>query len=289
MVAECTDPLALVRRFMAENEQVELEETEEALIQKAQQAMSRCNWVVGECASKWTERYAQGRTDADFGRLVGMSGDQVYQRRRVWETFADTYQNFPSLRWSHFYVALNWDDAEEILNWAEEQQTTVSEMKAWRRLQHGEDLRTPAEETPTDDMIAYVPTETTMVRDPGEFSREGGESVPFTADEGAERPATVAGVARDVEQPAGGEYTPFRKEARGVPATEKDSDVAVVERPQPSPDQVIRRLTVALERCNNALTPEVMQEFSKLPDDIKQRFTKATKKLLVKAGKLGLS
>ena len=64
-------------------------ETEQQLVQIAQQALSSCNWTVGECAAKWTKKFAKGRTDADFGNMVGLSGDQVYQRRRVWETFAE--------------------------------------------------------------------------------------------------------------------------------------------------------------------------------------------------------
>ena len=64
-------------------------ETEKELIQRAQTAVSQCNWTVGECAVQWTKKFARGRTDADFGELVGMSGDQVYQRRRVCETFTD--------------------------------------------------------------------------------------------------------------------------------------------------------------------------------------------------------
>ena len=42
-------------------------ESEDQLLQRAREALSRCNWEIGECAAKWTERYARGRTDADFG------------------------------------------------------------------------------------------------------------------------------------------------------------------------------------------------------------------------------
>ena len=49
-------------------------ETEKDLIQRAQTAVSQCNWTVGECAVQWTKKFARGRTDADFGELVGMSG-----------------------------------------------------------------------------------------------------------------------------------------------------------------------------------------------------------------------
>ncbi len=119
--------------------------TENELIQKAQAAISSCNWTVGECASLWCEKYARGRTDADFGSSVGLSGDQVYSRRRVSESFADVRDSYPELKWSHFYVALTWQDSAECLGWANENQATVAEMKAWRRMQNGEDLTVEAE------------------------------------------------------------------------------------------------------------------------------------------------
>lgn len=113
-------------------------ESEAALIQRVKESISRNNWTIGECASQWTARYAKGRTDDDFGAAVGMTGDQVYQRRRVHDRFrgvSDTYRN---LSWSHFYAALTWDDAEACLDWACENYATVSEMKAWRTAQTGE-------------------------------------------------------------------------------------------------------------------------------------------------------
>jgi hypothetical protein len=67
--------------------QIIVAESEEQLISTARDAVSQCNWVVGECASKWTQRYARNRTDGDFGQMVGLSGDQIFQRRRVWEAF----------------------------------------------------------------------------------------------------------------------------------------------------------------------------------------------------------
>jgi hypothetical protein len=101
-------------------------ETEQELVAQAQVAVSRCNWVVGECAAKWTQKYSKGRTDADFAAKVGLSTDQVYQRRRVWESFAGVRESFPSLKWSHFYAALNWEDAAECFAWTEENEATVA-------------------------------------------------------------------------------------------------------------------------------------------------------------------
>ncbi len=114
--------------------------TEEEIIQASQRAYSDYRWLIGEYASKWTQRYARGRADCEFGYLVSsQDGEQIYQCRRVWETFSDIRSQFPYLKWSHFFAAMNWDDAAECLQWAEEAQATVAEMKAWRRALRGEE------------------------------------------------------------------------------------------------------------------------------------------------------
>lgn len=113
---------------------------ESALIQESLRAISDSSWVVGSMASQWLRKHASGRTDTDFGSLVGLSPDQVYQRRRVWETFGDVKESHPKLRWSHFFAALDWDDAAECLTWASDVQANVPEMRAWRRAQNGQDL-----------------------------------------------------------------------------------------------------------------------------------------------------
>ena len=119
-------------------------ESEAAMIRKAKQVLSNSSWQLGEIASQWTAAYARGRTDYDFGAAVGgMTGDQVNQRRRVWDRWgsSDIYRKFGAvLSWSHFYAALNWDDAESVLQWAYDNQATVAEMKAWRRAEHGDDI-----------------------------------------------------------------------------------------------------------------------------------------------------
>ena len=119
---------------------------EEDLIQATKQAVSESNWSIGESASIWMQRHARGRTDVDFGLLTGLGGDHVYQCRRVWEAFSDVRSRFAVLKWSHFYAALNWDDAAENLEWASDVDATVAEMKAWRRATRGEDLVATSEE-----------------------------------------------------------------------------------------------------------------------------------------------
>lgn len=246
-------------------------ESEAALIARAQTAVSRCNWEVGECAALWTKRFARGRTDADFAQLVNLSGDQVYQRRRVWETFNDVYQNYPGLRWSHFYSALAWDDAAECLQWAQEIGATVAEMKAWRRAQRGEDLSEPSAE-PAD----WFPSEPVEVRVPGTAAAAEG-AAPGVRNGAA--PPVVAGVARAAE---GDDYAPFRDGA----VTPASTESAPVERPAPTVSQLVRRMTVSLERCVDAVDAGFRKRFSEVPAQDRKRFLKAVERLADKTAGL---
>lgn len=240
------------------------EDSESALITRAQSALSRCNWEVGECAALWTKRFARGRTDADFGVLVGLSADQVYQRRRVWETFGDVAENYQALKWSHFYSALNWDDAAECLQWAQDVQAGVAEMKAWRRAQRGEDLSEPG----IDEPFNLAPAELTVV----------GESAPFDADS-PRVPASLEG--RQLATLATGgmgegtttSYAPFREDAVSVPHREESP------RPEPTTEQLVKRMTTAIERCHAAINSQFCRQFSKLPEETRRRFLKAIEQL----------
>lgn len=113
------------------------QESEAALVKRAKEAISDSNWKVGECASLWTERYARGRTDEDFGAAIGMSGDQVRQRRGVWERWGGISDMYPKLSWSHFYASMAWNDADRCMQWACDNEATVAEMKAWRSAENG--------------------------------------------------------------------------------------------------------------------------------------------------------
>ena len=250
--------------------------TEQALIQRAQIAVSNCNWTVGECAAQWTKKFARGRTDADFGELVGMSGDQVYQRRRVFETFADAQERYASLKWSHFYIALNWDDSTECLSWANDNEATIAEMKAWRRLQRGEDV--------------------TVEPDGGEAGQWGGDGASAFGDYGSQGTTPVRSEA-DLELPAvrvatsgndgkrgsregatadaaglsQGEYAPYRTGAT-KPPTREVLDEVPGSMPSVSTEQSVKRLSVMIERCAKAITPDVQRNFSQLPEKVRTRF-----------------
>ena len=197
--------------------------SESELVQAAAECVSDSKWFVGQCAVDWQNRFGAGRTDADFGELVGLSGESVYQRRRVFETFADVRDQYPNLekKWSHYLFALTWEDAPECLAWANENKASRREMVAWRRMQHGEDLTDPEGLTEsTDESSPWDSTEAS-----GEGITEGNSEGITDDDDGTDSavmddggdvdeqdgssPENESPVETDVDKP----YAPFRGES----------------------------------------------------------------------------
>lgn len=255
-------------------------ESEEQLISTARDAVSQCNWVVGECASRWTQRYASGRTDQDFGQMVGLSGDQIYQRRRVWEAFGESYRQYAGLKWSFFYVALNWDDAFECLEWAQSSGATVSEMRAWRRAQRGEDLFAESSDgysewaAPIGFDTSRIPL--SAVVDPAQFTPAGMGNRAGVAT--AERPgAPVMGMAaRDSSD----SYAPFRADAGSVPVAVHDEEPRA--RAELTPDQLWKKAANILERLNRALSEEVLSVLEDQPEKLRHRMAEALSEIVEK-------
>lgn len=244
-------------------------ETESDLVSRAQLAVSQCNWVVGECAARWTQRYAKGRTDADFGQLVGLSGDQVYQRRRVWETFGDVRGDYPGLKWSHFYISLNWDDAPECLQWAEENQATVGELKMWRRTMHGSDAEdnSPPDPWGGDPAMSFLPTMPVPVRDVDDSTGDPGERSRGGSEERADKSRVETA------------YAPFRSNAGSAPESSAETKASG----DIDAEQLMKRITTTLERINKTLTPKILESAKDVPESVLERFQNAVEELHAKA------
>ena len=212
----------------------------------------------------------------DFGQLVGLSGDQVYQRRRVWETFGDVRGDYPSLKWSHFYISLNWDDAPECLQWAEENQATIAELKMWRRTLHGGEAAddSPPDPWGGDPNVSFVPTTPVAVRDVDDS----------TADV-AER-ARGGGEGRTEREQNEVAYAPYRSNAGAAPESESPAKAASESSDGRETEQLIKRITTTLERINKALTPDVLEKLSGLPESLGDRFHAAVDELHAKARNL---
>ena len=242
--------------------------TEDAIVETARHAVSQCNWVIGQCAAEWTQRYAAGRTDGDFGELVGLSADQVYQRRRVWETFADVRTEYAQLRWSHFYAAVTWDDAPDALSWSEEMGATVAEMRAWRRGQRGEDLTQPAEpdELPPFEPTSVLQPTTTHIASfddaDGEAASGGGSASGERSEESSMALARQTGES---------EYAPYGADARGdgSEAAAKDDDTPL------RPLAEFKKVAKALERLNEQLSAPLLATFYEIPGDVQDRVNEA--------------
>lgn len=151
-------------------------DSEQELLERARRASSYVAFIVGAAAAAWCQRYARGRTDADLAHLLGLNRSTVTNRRQVHERFCQTFDNYGRLKWSHFFVALNWPDAETCLAWAHDNKATVDEMKAWRRMQHGEDLTvdSEAEIEPEPEFaretVAALPAMSAVEHDPAELT-----------------------------------------------------------------------------------------------------------------------
>jgi hypothetical protein len=96
------------------------EETEEQIVSVCRELVEKiddCKWQVGRLAHEWTKRFARGRTDADFGQLVGLSEDQVQRRRKVFSTYGDVSASMRKLseRWLPSPFPLSCRVAGELL------------------------------------------------------------------------------------------------------------------------------------------------------------------------------
>ncbi len=119
--------------------------------------ISRTNWEKGKIISQWRETLMNSEatpstySDEAWSRRVGgVTPQHVGRLRRVFDRFASTYDTYPSLYWSHFLAALDWDDAEMWLEGAMQSSWSVSQMRRTRWESMGSD---PAEE-PTDSDVA---------------------------------------------------------------------------------------------------------------------------------------
>ena len=128
------------------------EETEAQIVAACRELIAKIDdskWQIGRLAHEWTQRHAKGRTDEDFGKLIGLPQQQVNQRRLVWATFGDVYHTCGKLGWSHFREVLSWEDAEEWLAEANANEWSVATMKRMRdvrqRIDNGDDLTEPNE------------------------------------------------------------------------------------------------------------------------------------------------
>jgi hypothetical protein len=91
--------------------------SETQLVEISRQSLTACHFTIGAAAAIWCHKYTRGRTDADFGALVGLTVDQIYDRRRVWNRFrvSGLDRKFVGPDWSHYRLNVTRPGAPELL------------------------------------------------------------------------------------------------------------------------------------------------------------------------------
>ena len=130
--------------------------------------VSQTNWEKGKVIYSWRTRLIEAglprsvySDEAIAQRIGGISSQHVGRLRRVYEKFgaADAPcrgEAYPSLYWSHFQAALDWDDASRWLEKASVEGLSVAQMRIARWEEYG----APADRKPKEsDIVASEPDE----------------------------------------------------------------------------------------------------------------------------------
>lgn len=103
------------------------------------QLVSTTNWHKGEIICSWRKQLedkgvsASECSDEAWSQLVGgVTPQHVGRLRRTFERFGHVYSEYEGVFWSHFYAALDWDDAEMWLEGAVQSKWSVSAMRKQR-------------------------------------------------------------------------------------------------------------------------------------------------------------
>ena len=103
------------------------------------QLISTTNWEKGQIICQWRESLKKGKaahsefSDEAWCQLVGgVTPQHVGRLRRTFERFGHVYQEYQGIFWSHFYAALDWDDAEMWLEGAVQNKWSISGMRQQR-------------------------------------------------------------------------------------------------------------------------------------------------------------
>jgi hypothetical protein len=131
----------------------------ETFIGQWNQLISTTNWDKGAIICQWRdslkeqEAAAGDYSDEAWAQMVGgVSSQHVGRLRRTSERFGHVFGEYEGLYWSHFYAALDWDDAEMWLEGAIQNKWSISQM----RHQRWETLGKVAEDKPQDSDIVTL-------------------------------------------------------------------------------------------------------------------------------------
>ena len=181
---------------MQEQPAIENASTENESIEKASlpyigqwnDLVSTTNWDKGRIICNWRDALiADGAPAAEYSddawaRCVGgVSGQHVGRLRRVYQRFGETQRDYPSVYWSHFQAALDWNDAEMWLEGVVQNNWSVSQLRnaRWEALGAPEDLK-PQD---SDIVVAELDEDVNPLLDGSTGDAEGSEPLTTTTSE----------------------------------------------------------------------------------------------------------
>lgn len=101
--------------------------------------ISSTNWEKGRIISQWRGALVDaGEAATEFSdeawakRVGGVTASHVGRLRRVYDVFGASYETYTGLYWTHFLIAMDWDDAPLWLEGAAQSGWSVSQMRTQR-------------------------------------------------------------------------------------------------------------------------------------------------------------
>jgi len=115
------------------------EEISEPFVGQWHELVSRTNWEKGRIIHDWRRTLvdsgvpATAYSDEVWAQQVGgVTAPHVGRLRRVYVQFGESAASYPGLSWTHFLVAMDWDDAPLWLQGATDASWSISAMRKQR-------------------------------------------------------------------------------------------------------------------------------------------------------------
>ncbi len=117
----------------------ELEAATAPFVDRWGRLISQTNWEKGRIIFEWRRALADSGAAASAyadevwsQRVGGVTPQHVGRLRRVYQRFGEVKDQYPGIFWSHFQVALDWEDAEMWLEGAVQNGWSVAKMRTVR-------------------------------------------------------------------------------------------------------------------------------------------------------------
>ena len=167
---------------LTEDQSRELDQRSQPFLGKWSQLISTTNWDKGAIIVDWQESMEKSElpkrcySDEAWSQLVGGSTPQHIGRlRRTYQRFNHVYKQYDGLFWSHFYAALDWDDAEMWLEGSLQNKWSVSQMRNKRWETMG---RRPEDEPKVEQIVvSEIEEESHSLGEPGKASADDREYI----------------------------------------------------------------------------------------------------------------